>query len=80
MDKTGNDNNFEKFLVEVGKRIKEIRESKGLTQAEMSLEPYSFERRYWQRIEQGQANITLKTLYNIAHKLDVPPRDLLNID
>ena len=77
MDKTGNDDHFEKFLAVLGKRIKEIRESKGLTQAEMSQEPYSFERRYWQRIEAGEVNTTLKTLYLIAEKLDVSVIELL---
>ena len=76
MDKTGNDDHFEKFLAVVGKRIKEIRESKGLTQAEMSQEPFPFERRYWQRIEAGEVNITLKTLYLIAEKLDVAINDI----
>ena len=33
--------------------------------------------RVWQRIENGETNITLRTLVRIADALDVDPRELL---
>ena len=75
-----NDENFETFLLKIGENIKSARENKGITQAQMYLEPYSFERRNWQRIESGRKNITLKTLFHIAKKLNIPPKDLLDIE
>jgi len=33
--------------------------------------------RVWQRIENGETNITIRTLVRIAAALDVDPRDLL---
>jgi transcriptional regulator with XRE-family HTH domain len=69
---------FETFQIKFGARLKELREEKGITQAEMSLDPYPFERRNWQRIEAGERNITIKTLYQIAEKFGLSPKDLLD--
>ncbi len=33
--------------------------------------------RVWQRIENGETNLTLRTLVRVADALDVDPRDLL---
>ncbi|AZI38817.1 XRE family transcriptional regulator [Epilithonimonas vandammei] len=65
----------------VGKRIKEVRESKGISQVELvgkmqgEIDPTNIS-----RIESGRTNPTVFTLFRIAEALNVRPNDLLNID
>lgn len=54
----------------VGKRIKEIREVKGITQQELS-DLCNFEKSNMSRIEAGRTNLTLKSLFVICNALDV---------
>ncbi len=64
---------FHDFLLIVGQNIKKYRERANITQEEMAdLVDY----KYYQRIEYGQKNITLKTVLKIAKKLNVQPKDL----
>jgi len=63
---------FQKLL---GKRIKELREAKGLTQEEVS--GLEMGVRVYQRIESGQTSATLRSLFKIAHALEIQPRELL---
>lgn len=58
----------------VGKRVKYIRESKGLTQEELSNK--GIDLRYLQRIEAGTANITLDTVERLARYLKIKPIEL----
>ncbi len=64
-------------LKTVGKRIKEIRESKGISQVELvgrmqgEIDPTNIS-----RIESGRTNPTLFTLYRIATALEIPLKDL----
>ena len=66
-----------KILIVVGKRIKDIRESKGFSQVELvgrmqgEIDPTNIS-----RIESGRTNPTLFTLYRIASALEVPLKDL----
>ena len=66
-----------KILKVVGKRIKDIRESKGISQVELvgrmqgEIDPTNIS-----RIESGRTNPTLFTLYRIASALEVPLKDL----
>ena len=66
-----------KILNVVGKRIKDIRESKGISQVELvgrmqgEIDPTNIS-----RIESGRTNPTLFTLYRIASALEVPLKDL----
>ena len=62
----------------VGRRIKELREAKGLTQEDMTR--FGFEYKYYQRIEYGEKNVTLKTLRKVAKALGVSPLELLRVD
>ena len=61
----------------VGKRIKCLRESKGISQVELvgkmqgEIDPTNIS-----RIESGRTNPTLFTLYRIASALEVPLIDL----
>jgi len=71
----------EEVLKKVGKRIKEIRISKGLTQVELvakmeiTTDPNNIS-----RLEAGRSNITLFTIYRLSEALEVPMKDLLDIE
>ncbi len=67
---------IQEFMTLVGQSIKKHRESADLTQEDMSdIADY----KYYQKIEYGQKNITLKTIYKICKKLNIQPKDLFNI-
>ena len=65
----------------VGKRIKNLRESKGISQVELVgkmdgvIDPTNIS-----RIESGRTNPTIYTLFRIADALEVKPAELLNVD
>jgi hypothetical protein len=70
-----------KILKVVGKRIKDIRESKGISQVELvgrmqgEIDPTNIS-----RIESGRTNPTLFTLFRISQALEVKLTDLLNVN
>ena len=70
-----------KILKVVGKRIKDIRESKGISQVELvgrmqgEIDPTNIS-----RIESGRTNPTLFTLFRISQALEVKLIDLLNVN
>ena len=65
----------------VGKRIKELRESKGISQVELVgkmqgvIDPTNIS-----RIESGRTNPTVFTLFRIAEALDVKAHALLDFE
>ena len=65
----------------VGKRIKNLRESKGISQVELVgkmqgvIDPTNIS-----RIESGRINPTIYTLFRIADALEVKPAELLNVE
>lgn len=65
----------------VGKKIKEIRESKGLTQVDLvgKIEG-EIDTTNISRIESGRTNPTIFTLYRIAVALEIPVKELLDIE
>ncbi|MBP7735457.1 MAG: helix-turn-helix transcriptional regulator [Spirochaetes bacterium] len=69
------DKEFQIFLKSLGEQIKKHRENAGLTQENMA---DIIEYKYFQRIENGKRNITLKTLLKISQKLNIHPKDLFN--
>lgn len=60
----------------VGKRIRTVREEKGLSQEEFAAICH-LHRTYIGGIERGERNITLATLQVIAEALKISPVDLL---
>ncbi|MBV7270161.1 helix-turn-helix domain-containing protein [Winogradskyella luteola] len=68
-------------LEKVGQRIREIRLSKGLTQVELvarmeiTTDPNNIS-----RLEAGRSNITLFTIYRLSVALEVPMKELLDVD
>ncbi len=61
----------------IGNRIKELRKAQGLRQEDMARFGISY--KYYQRIEAGKVNITLKTLEKIAEALGVNVAELLAV-
>ena len=64
------------YLAKIGKNIKEIRKSKGISQVELAY-MCNFEKTNLSRIESGNNNPTVRTLLRIAKALKVSLFDLL---
>ena len=64
----------ERLMRLVGKRVRELRLARGLKQEEMC--QFGFEYKYYQRIEYGQKNLTLKTLHKLAKAFGVKVEEL----
>ena len=68
----------------VGKRIKEVRLSKGVTQLELVIKMEDSSGRIDEtnisRIESGRTNPTVFTLFRIAEALEISAKDLIDID
>ena len=62
----------------LGKRVRDLRQKAGLTQEDMM--SHGFERRYYQRIESGTVNLSLKSLNKIAKAFRVGISDLMNVE
>lgn len=58
-------------LLKVGKRIKHFRKLKKWSQEELG-EKLNFDGSYIGRIERGQINITILTLFKIIEELQIP--------
>jgi transcriptional regulator with XRE-family HTH domain len=54
----------------LGERIKVIRLEKNMTQNELAIE-CDFEKASMSRIESGQSNPTIRTIYKICNALDI---------
>ncbi len=61
----------EKLQLAIGKRIKEIRESKNIAQQDLAA-ACNFEKSNMARLEAGKTNPTLYTLQKIADSLETP--------
>jgi len=58
------------LLVKLGDRIKELRTKKNMSQNDLAIE-CNFEKASMSRIESGQANPTVRTLFKICMALDI---------
>lgn len=58
----------------LGRRLREIRTSKGLRQQDLQDKGISY--KYYQRIEEGRVNLTLRSLEKLASALEVTVLDL----
>ena len=63
-------------LIAVGKRIKQARERRGMTQEELA-ERIDISASHMSVAERGKKGLKLETLVNIANALDVSPSELL---
>jgi len=68
--------NENKFLTELGARIRRIRSEKKMTQIELATR-CEFEKASMSRLESGKTNPTILTLKKISEALEVHPGDLL---
>ncbi len=66
----------EKLQKAIGKRIKELRESKNIPQQDLAY-ACNFEKSNMARLEAGNTNPTLYTLKKIAENLKIPLEDLV---
>lgn len=64
------------LLKQIGSRIKQKREEKGITQQELA-SLCNFEKSNMSRIESGGTNMTVHTLHKIATALEVNLADLM---
>ena len=60
---------------QVGHRIRELREARGLTQEHLA-EKAGINGKYFGAIERGEVNLTLSSIEKICRTLDVPPGNL----
>jgi transcriptional regulator with XRE-family HTH domain len=68
-----------KLLKLVGKRVKELREERGMTQEEAA-RVSGFDYKYFQRIEYGQRNLSLISLAKLAKAFKVTIADIVSIE
>jgi transcriptional regulator with XRE-family HTH domain len=64
------------IAIKFGKRVKEVRLSKGLSQGKLSRR-LNVDPSYISQIERGFSNLSLKGIEKIAHALDVKIEDLI---
>lgn len=74
----GNQVRNNELLIKFGKRLKELRERKGLSQHELA-NLCDIEHSQISRIELGKINTTISTLFLIAETLGVEVSDLVKI-
>ena len=65
------------LLIQIGKNIKRIRLSRGISQVELA-DLCDFEKSNMARIEAGGTNITIRTLLKISNSLKISITDLFS--
>jgi len=65
----------EALMKQVGERIIRLRQARGLKQEDMC--QFGFDYKYYQRIEYGQKNLTLRTINRLAEAFCVKAADIL---
>ena len=69
-----------KVLKTIGTRVKHLREQRKLSVFDITGDDMPIRsRQHWQRIEAGQKNFNVITLFKLAKTLDVKPEELLRI-
>lgn len=69
-----------KVLIEIGLRLKMLRESKGYTSYEHFAIENELSRMHYWKIEKGKANMTIRTLVRILMIHDCSIEDFFSID
>lgn len=69
----------EQLQQKIGERIKEIRESKMISQQDLAA-MCNFEKGNMSRIESGRTNTTIATIYKISQALGVKMTDIINVE
>lgn len=68
---------YDLFLLSLGKRIRDLRQDANLSQAELSVKT-EIEQSIISRIEQGQNNTSVITLAKLAKAFNLTPSELLD--
>jgi transcriptional regulator with XRE-family HTH domain len=66
-------------LIELGKRITNLRKSQNLTKVQLAFEINTSESNI-RRIEKGSINVGVKTLYKIAKALNIEMKELFDFE
>ena len=74
-----NEEIYEDHIKKIAVRFKELRKDLGLTQERLA-EIANIDYKFYQKIEYGQRNITLKTILKIYTALDIKLKDFFNFD
>jgi len=72
-------NRNEAYPIAFGKRFKELRNKKGISQENLALEA-DVDYQIIYRIEKGINNLTVSTLLALSKALNIHPREFLNFD
>lgn len=67
------------IIIAFGMRVKELRKERGLTMEKLA-EMADIEYRQLGRVERGEVNTTISTMYAIAKGLEIPFKDLTNLE
>lgn len=67
----------EDFIINLGIRIRQLREKKNLSQQDLAND-CSIPKAQIGRIERAKINTTVRTLIKIANALEIEPKELLN--
>jgi len=68
-------NDLDQLQKKIGNKLREIRESKGMKNYEKFAIQNDFSRSHYWNIENGEVNLTLKTLVRILNSLEVKIED-----
>lgn len=71
-------NEVEMYML-IGERIKKLRQSKGMTQ-QMLADECDIEKPNLSRIENGNTNPTVKSLWKISNALGIRLKDLVDVE
>ena len=71
--------NISQLQQKIGNRIRELRESKGISQQNLAA-ICNFEKANLSRIEAGRTNPTVSTLYKISQALEITLSELVNVE
>lgn len=70
--------NFENFKKEFGHNLKRLRNIKGVTQEILAIDANLADGKLISKIEIGEKDIQLSTIFKLAKGLDVEPKELLD--
>lgn len=70
---------YRELILKIGKKIKEIRISKSMTLDDLAAES-NMDNANIARLESGNTNATIKTLYKISQGLKVDLKDLVDVE
>lgn len=66
-------------IIQIGKRIKKLRVSQGISQSQLAFE-CGIRINQIGRIERGEINTSISSIFAIAKALNTKPHDLINFD